>query len=121
MFKNLFKKSEPSNTDINRIALTSEDQIDELLNLSYQKSVLLFKHSSRCGISSMVLKRFENKIKQEQSEFAYYFLDLLQHRNISNMIANKLNVPHQSPQLIIIKNGRVTNHSSHYGIVDLTL
>jgi len=121
VFKNLFNKRATTDSDIPRVNMTHENQIEELLNLSNQKPILLFKHSTRCGISSMVLKRFENKIKNEESDFGYYFLDLLQHRDLSNAIAQKLEVPHQSPQLIVVKDGKVSKHGSHYAIVDVDI
>ena len=119
MFGNFFKKSEESKLELGRIALTDEKQIEELIALSKLKPVLLFKHSTRCGISSMVLKRFESKIKKSENVFGYYYLELLQYRNISNFIVQKFNIPHQSPQLIVIKNGTVVDYNSHYGIMDV--
>lgn len=117
MFGKFLKKPEENNFD--RINLTDENQIEEILNLSKQKSVLIFKHSTRCGISSMVLKKFENKLKKKNKEFDYFYLDLLQNRNLSNYISQKFNILHQSPQLIVIKNGEVIAYNSHFGIMDV--
>lgn len=117
MFEKYFKDKKTSNLD--RITLTVENQIEEILDLSIQKPVLLFKHSTRCGISSMVLKRFENKLKKEEGEFYYFYLDLLQNRYISDYISQKFNISHQSPQLIVIKDGDVSSHNSHFGIMDV--
>ncbi len=121
MLKNFFKKTDRNKSNPDRIDLIDEIQIDEILILSQQKPVLLFKHSTRCGISTMVLKRFESKIAKKMDHYNYYYLDLLQYRNMSEFIAEKFNIPHQSPQLIIIKNGSVSEHDSHHRILDITL
>jgi len=117
MFSKLFTNSNEGSID--RTPLTDESQIEEIINLSNQKPVLIFKHSTSCGISSMVLKRFENKLNKNEGDFYYYYLDLLQYRNISNYVSKKFHVYHQSPQLLVIKNGEVLHHNSHYGIMDV--
>ncbi|MCK4562114.1 MAG: bacillithiol system redox-active protein YtxJ [Flavobacteriaceae bacterium] len=119
MFGKFLKKSEKNNFDLGRVDLIEENQIEEILNLSKQKPVLLFKHSTRCGVSNMVLKRFEKKLKKEEKEFYYFYLDLLQNRGLSNYVSEKFDIPHQSPQLIVIKEGKVSSHNSHFGIMDI--
>ena len=121
MFQNIFNRKEDNNSGISRILLTNNDQLDELLKVSQFKPVLLFKHSTSCGISAMVIKRFENKLENNKDKYHYYFLDILRYRNISNNIAIKFNIPHQSPQLILIENGKVVGNASHYGIMDMKL
>lgn len=119
MFKNFFDNNKESNEKLNKIALTDENQLNEILNLSNQKPVLIFKHSTRCGISTMVLKRFENKLSNQIKDFNYFLLDIIQNREISNFIAQEFQIQHQSPQLIVVKNGKVLSHNSHYGIMDV--
>lgn len=97
-------------------ALTSGEQLDEFERESQDKLIAIFKHSTRCGISRMALKRFEKEYDLEQENVEIYLLDLLQHRDLSAQIAEKFGVYHESPQLIVIKNGRVVNHISHGGI-----
>ena len=121
MFQNIFNRKEDTNSGVDWILLTNEDQLYELLQVSQLKPVMLFKHSSSCGISAMVLKRFENKLQNKNEDYYLYFLDLIRYRDISNLIANKFGVLHQSPQLIVIKKGKVVDHSSHYGIIDMKL
>lgn len=101
---------------VNWNELTSVSQLDEVLESSKKSTVVVFKHSTRCSISSSVLNKFEKKV---DSENKYYFLDLISHRDISAAIADKFNVVHQSPQAIFLENGKVTKHDSHYGILDL--
>ena len=118
LFKNIFT-SETQNNSFNRIALTEADQIEDIINSSAEKPILIFKHSTRCGISTMILKRFENKISNHATP--YYFLDIIKHRPLSNLIQDKFGVRHQSPQLLVIKNGKVVAHDSHYGVLEVDL
>ncbi|MGB7841949.1 MAG: bacillithiol system redox-active protein YtxJ, partial [Salinimicrobium sp.] len=98
-------------------ALTREEQLDEIGKESKEKTVVIFKHSTRCGVSRMVLRTFENSFKKEQGEdHKMYFLDLVANRNISNEIAKRFNVAHESPQVIVLKNGKVVHHASHHAI-----
>ena len=84
---------------------------------SQQQLVGILKHSTRCGISRMVLRQFENSYDlPEDAPVKLYFLDLLSHRDISNEIANRFKVMHESPQLILLKEKLVVHHSSHQDI-----
>jgi len=91
------------------------DQIEEIKESSHNKLQLLFKHSTRCVISKMALKNFENDFLLHDVIEAYY-LDLIAHRNISNKIADDFGITHQSPQILLIKEGKVVYHESHEGI-----
>ena len=121
MFDSFFKNTNRYNSKLNRIDLTDDGQIEDILSLSNDKPVLLFKHSSRCGVSSMVLKRFESKIETIHENYNYFILDIIRYRSLSNSLAKRFHVQHESPQLIIIDNGEVTYHDSHYGIMDVVL
>jgi bacillithiol system protein YtxJ len=97
--------------------LTSEEQIDQVILESAAKPVLLFKHSTSCSISSMSLDRLLRNWKAEDSDkITPYYLDLLAYRNLSNLVAERFGIPHESPQVLLIQNGKVTYHESHYGI-----
>lgn len=91
------------------------DQIDVIKEASHNKLQLIFKHSTRCIISKMALKNFESNFLLHDVINAYY-LDLISYRNISNKIAEVFAVEHQSPQVLLIKNGKVIYHESHEGI-----
>lgn len=93
--------------------LTDLKQLDEIVKESNDRAVLIFKHSTRCGISRMVLKQFENEFDLKESEIKPYYLDLLEYRSISNEIASRFGVIHQSPQIILLKNERVIHDASH--------
>ncbi len=93
-------------------ALTDLGQLNEIINESTEKPVAIFKHSTRCSISRMALRQFEQEFDLEEKVVPYY-LDLLEHRDISNEIANRFGVYHQSPQLIVIKDGKSIYDASH--------
>ncbi len=118
MFNSLFGGSQEKKqieTSINWISITHIDQLNEIIALSNQKPVVIFKHSTRCSISRTVLKQFEREFNLA-NETETYFLDLLKYRSISNEIANQFNVFHQSPQLLLIKNGKSLYNASHSDI-----
>ena len=94
--------------------LTSIDQLDAIATKSFNLPQVLFKHSTRCSISSMALNRLETNTAPQGVDF--YLLDLLQHRDISAAIAEKFKVHHESPQVLVIINGECTYDESHMGI-----
>jgi len=97
--------------------IQSEQDLEEAIASSYQQKIAIFKHSTSCFISKTVLKNFEKEIEQSQDCGAvFYFLDLLAYRDISNKIAKDLGIRHESPQLIVIENGRAINNASHQDI-----
>lgn len=98
------------------VQLERMEQLDELTEVSQSVPVVIFKHSTTCGISRMSLRSFERDYKYEESQLKAYFLDLKQYREISNAIESRFGVQHESPQLLLIKNGTVTYHTSHSGI-----
>ena len=117
------KKSKPEKKSyLNWIPLTSLDQLNEIKETSETQFVMIFKHSTRCGISSMVIKRFENLFEEQHQNLKVYYLDLLNYRSISDEIGHTFQVMHQSPQLIVVKNSVAVHHASHYDIAttDLT-
>lgn len=97
--------------------LTQADQIEEIKAFSEDKPVLIFKHSTRCSISSMSLDRLLRKWKDSDAEkVTPYFLDLIASRDMSDLVAKEFRVPHQSPQVLLIKNREVIYDDSHFGI-----
>ena len=97
--------------------LNSEKQIDEIKKDSFNKPVIIFKHSTRCAISSLALDRLENGSKNGiEEEFTPYFLDLIRYRHLSDQVAEEFDVYHESPQLIMLKDGKAVYHNSHLGI-----
>ena len=91
--------------------------LEEIDSESASKPILIFKHSTRCPVSFAALDRIEgDSVKLEGVNFEPYFLDLISYRSVSNEIAEKYGITHQSPQILIIKNGKVTYHNSHMGV-----
>ena len=102
---------------MNWIPLIKKEQLLIIEEASYQQPVMIFKHSTICSTSALVLDRFERKWREDKMrELTSYFLDLLKYRSISNQISIDFNLRHESPQLLLVKLGRVTYHDSHFGI-----
>lgn len=115
--KNMFD-SDKENQPISKVdwrLLTDLGQLNEIIADSTRKPVAVFKHSTRCHVSKMVLRKFENEFNLEET-ITPYFLNLLEHRDISNEIAARFGVTHQSPQLIVIKDGKAVYNTSHSDI-----
>ncbi len=122
LFNSIFGKTndEVQSSKINWIPLTELQQLDETKLVSLDNLVVIFKHSTRCSISRMALKQFENEYNLED-KVMLYFLDLLNFRSISNAISEEFQVEHQSPQIIVIKNGKAIFNASHSTIDALQL
>jgi bacillithiol system protein YtxJ len=103
-----------STSKVNWIKLESLDQWSRILNESDSNNVV-FKNSTRCGVSSMSLRNFEAEW-QDQKGCQLFYLDLLNYRDVSNKISSDLNVRHESPQIILLKNKEVIYSASHAGI-----
>lgn len=99
------------------IELRDVNELDEIKKKSQEQPVVIFKHSTSCPISGMAINRLERSWdSQEMSDIKPYYLDLIRHRNISNMIEEKFGIPHESPQILVIKGGNVIYDTSHMGI-----
>lgn len=101
--------------------LTALDQLNTIEEASKGKLQAIFKHSTRCGISRMALSNFERSFDVSGEQLDLYYLDLLNHRDISAEIAAKFQVYHESPQFIVIKNGVTVHHASHSAITPQVL
>nr|WP_315134105.1 bacillithiol system redox-active protein YtxJ [uncultured Flavobacterium sp.] len=118
LFNSVFgnsKTPDNSKNNINWIPLTDLGQLNEIIELSNEKPVAIFKHSTRCSVSRMALKQFENEFNSPDS-VETYFLDLIAYRDVSNEIATRFQVVHQSPQLVLIKEGKSVYNASHSDI-----
>ncbi len=97
-------------------SLTSVAQLDALAAESAERPVVLFKHSTRCGISAAAKHRLETEWDFSDEDLRFYYLDLLAYRAVSDAIARRFGVIHQSPQLIVLHNGEATFDTSHHRI-----
>lgn len=104
-------------SSINWVQLTEISQLGEIEKESELQYIAILKHSTRCGISRMVLKMFESDYDlPEDANVKMYFLDLIANREVSNAVADQFGVRHESPQLIVIHNREVVHHASHQSI-----
>ncbi len=93
-------------------------QLDAIVEESKKQPLFIFKHSTRCSISTTAKGRLDRVWEDEKDSVKLkpYYLDLIEHRDISNKIADIFGVEHQSPQVLVIKDGKCTYDNSHMGI-----
>ncbi len=96
--------------------LQTRADLEEAKQRSFSKPVIIFKHSTRCGISMHAHSEMNTLSDAEAEAVEIYYLDLLQFRPLSNLIAEEFDVMHQSPQLIALKNGKAVKSTSHAGV-----
>ncbi|WP_235996490.1 bacillithiol system redox-active protein YtxJ [Robertkochia sediminum] len=96
--------------------LTELSQLEAIQMESFQRVVLIYKHSTRCGISSVVLSRMERSKALLDAGISCYFLDLIRYRSLSNKIADAYGIRHESPQVLLLSKGKVLWHGSHGAI-----
>jgi bacillithiol system protein YtxJ len=95
--------------------LNSDSQLADIKEESENQPILIFKHSTTCSISAMALSRMERNWNDQLGVKPYY-LDLLANRAISNKIVNEFGVEHESPQVLLIRNGECVYDASHMAI-----
>lgn len=115
-FNNLFGDNSAANSGGFWKFIESEDDLKNAIDESFKRKVVIFKHSTRCGVSRMVLKNFENEVQNDDKGATFYFLDLLKYRPISNQIEQKFGVHHQSPQMLVLQNGESIANASHSSV-----
>jgi len=98
------------------ISLTDNESLESLIELSHKKPCLIFKHSIRCSISSIAKHRLESDWDFEASELQPFLLDLINYRAISQLVAERFEVHHESPQVLLIREGECTYDASHLDI-----
>lgn len=114
-FLDKFKNEQQSNSFKNWKNLDGVGQLQGILADSQDKPIVLFKHSTRCGISVGAQSRLQDGWSYED-EIDFYYLDLLQHKDISAEMASLFKVVHQSPQIIVVYKGETVYHTSHHNI-----
>jgi len=102
---------------MNWTPLSDTAQLDLIDAASHARPILIFKHSTRCSISSAALNRLEKAWSpQDDTQHTVYYLDLIRHRALSNAIADRYGVEHESPQVLVIRDGRCVHATAHFGI-----
>jgi bacillithiol system protein YtxJ len=97
--------------------ITDVNQLEEIKQISHNQPVMILKHSTTCSISTATLARLERAWKDDEARnLQPYYLDLLKYRPISNKIAETFDVEHESPQILLIKDGKSIYDASHFDI-----
>jgi len=121
----LFRKKNNAKKEEKKVApwipLTSLEQLEGIKEKSAVKAQAIFKHSTTCGISRMAINRFNEEYDITADELDLYYLDLHSFRPVSNEVGELFKVRHESPQLLVVKDGTVVAHESHSGISQLDL
>jgi bacillithiol system protein YtxJ len=99
---------------MNWIPLQTETQLEEIRERSTGRPQVIFKHSTRCSTSAVVKGRLERAEKPDAIDF--YFLDLISYRPVSNKVADLFRIDHESPQILLIRDGQCIYDESHMGI-----
>ena len=117
LLNNLFGKNKQEHAvDAFWKKLETLEQLEEIKKLSFERPVVIFKHSTRCSISRMAWNQFQKRFNISDDKMVVYYLDLIEYRSISNAIADDFAVQHQSPQILVIKDGVSVFNASHEDI-----
>ena len=101
----------PDLTTLRRI-----DELDELLTRSENQPLLLFKHSYTCGISAEALDALVDHLNSGRGDATYAMVTVQTHREVSNAVAAKLGVRHETPQALLVRDGKVVWAASHFRV-----
>lgn len=117
MLNKLSKKLKERKIDLeNWTVLSDESQLEDVLEASQSRPQLIYKHSTTCGICVIVKRKFEKRIGELSEKASLNYVNVIDNRDISNTIAETLGVRHESPQVLIVKNGGCLWHESHFSI-----
>jgi bacillithiol system protein YtxJ len=92
------------------------DELDRALTESRRRPLLLFKHSYSCGVSAEALDELLAHLSEERADASYAMVTVQTHRDVSNAIAAKLGVRHETPQALLVRDGRVVWTASHFRV-----
>ncbi len=125
LFKNIFGHQNDTKTNKKKplpwIALNSIDQLKDIKSKSKSKTQVIFKHSTTCGISRMVINMFTSSYDFTEEQIDLHYLDLHAFRQVSDEVGYTFQVMHQSPQLLVIRNETTVAHASHGAIAEIDL
>lgn len=124
ILKQLFGKERPEGLQKDRTypwkPLAREEQLSDIRKASEDRPQIIYKHSTSCGISSMVFRMLEDSFPPTTTA-DLYFLDLHRYRPVSDSVEKVFGHRHESPQLLIIKSGEVIAAASHGAITELDI
>lgn len=98
---------------LNLLNIVSQGEIDEILIKSHKKLQIIFKHSTACPISRIAYEKFKSHYPLQQNDAEVYYVGVIEQRVLSSYIADKLNIKHESPQMLVLRNGQVIFNESH--------
>lgn len=96
--------------------LEQPTQLDKIIEQSFEKTVVIFKHSTRCSISRFALKQWESDCQPQSLTVDFFLIDLLNFREVSQQVSERFQITHESPQIIVLKEGKAISHASHQDI-----
>jgi len=96
--------------------LSKPEQLDEIVTESRRIAVVIYKHSLRCGVSSAAKRALDQDWDLQPDELKPYYLDVIGSRSLSDRVAQQFKVRHESPQIMLIRNGKVIYTNSHWQI-----
>ncbi|MEO8583117.1 MAG: bacillithiol system redox-active protein YtxJ [Flavitalea sp.] len=94
--------------------LNEDQQVKDIIEKSKYRPQVIFKHSTRCSISSVAKNRLDKA--NAPTDIDFYYLDLIRFRSLSQQISERFKVHHESPQILIIRDGECVYEESHMGI-----
>ena len=97
-------------------ALQGLDELDRLLAASDNRPLLLFKHSHTCGVSAEALDELMTHLDGEPADVEYAMETVQTHREVSKAVAKRLGIRHETPQALLIRDGRVVWSASHFRV-----
>lgn len=93
--------------------ILTEKELEQALAENASEPVVFFKHSTRCSVSMFVKKQFESACSELSTRFSFFLVNVLDARPVSNLLAEKFSIQHESPQVIVVTNGEATHTASH--------
>lgn len=93
--------------------VSDSESANAIVAASHELPVVIFKHSTRCGISGMMLRRFEGTYNIPETAARTIMIDVIKHRDLARSLTQLLGIPHESPQLLCLYQGRLLLHASH--------
>lgn len=117
--KNMFAGGDPDFDGWN--VIDDPSKLQGVLEASRNKPQLIYKHSNRCSVCWFTKAELERASEKIDGEAEMYFVDVIRNRSVSNTIAEKLGIRHESPQAILVENGEIVWHASHGGIKESEL
>ncbi|MDX1314095.1 MAG: bacillithiol system redox-active protein YtxJ [Eudoraea sp.] len=121
VFGNTREENSNKREPVNWSELGSSDELSALIEASFNQPQLIFKHSMTCGVSGMTKRRFEADAGSFEDTFDFHLLVVQKNRDLSGQVAVQFQVRHESPQVLIVKEGVVASHASHWQIDSLDL